>query len=266
MPGGVCRTGSGAISPDRTGGSRTIYGESVAVDISGILDAHGGLDLWRSLSAVEVEVSIRGLLFTTKRIAPLRHARLTVNTRTPRTVLHDFPEPGRHAVLDGADRVEIRDSGGDVLASRSDPRTALRHWRRSLSWDALDFTYFCGYAMWNYVNLPFLLVEPGVTVEAVAADHDPGTTRLRARFPARLPTHSPTQEFWFDSSGLLRRHDYTAEVVGRWAKAVHLCEKYREFGGLRMPTRRRVHPRGPGGAPLRSVTLVAIDVHDAQPG
>lgn len=237
----------------------------MAVDITGILDAHGGVERWRSLSAVEVEISVRGLLFTAKRIAPLRHVRLSVDTRTPRTVLHDFPAPGRRAVLHGADRVEILDSDGEVLTARSNPRAAMHRWRRGLSWDALDFTYFCGYAMWNYVNLPFLLVEPGVTVEAVAADSDPGTTRLRARFPAGLPTHSPTQEFRFDASGLLRRHDYTAEVVGPWAKAVHLCDEYREFAGLRMPTRRRVHPRGPGGAPLRRATLVAIDVHDVRP-
>ena len=36
-------------------------------------------------------------------------------------------------------------------------RAQFSHWRRSLYWDALDFAYFSGYAMWNYLSLPFLL-------------------------------------------------------------------------------------------------------------
>jgi hypothetical protein len=70
---------------------------------------------------------------------------------------------------------------------------------------------------------------------------------------------------YFDRTGLLHRHDYTAEVVGSWAGAIHLCDDYRQFGGLRMPTTRRVYPKGPFNRPLPFPTLVAIDVHDAQP-
>ena len=73
------------------------------------------------------------------------------------------------------------------------------------------------------------------------------------------------QEMYFDRTGLLHRHDYTAEVVGSWAGAIHLCDDYRQFGGLRMPTTRRVYPKGPFNRPLPFPTLVAIDVHDAQP-
>jgi hypothetical protein len=63
----------------------------------------------------------------------------------------------------------------------------------------------------------------------------------------------------------LRRHDYTAEVVGDWASAIHLCEDYRQFGGLWMPTKRRVYPKGLFNRPLPLPTLVAIDIHDALP-
>ncbi|MCW1958076.1 MAG: hypothetical protein KIH64_005930, partial [Mycobacterium sp.] len=92
-----------------------------------------------------------------------------------------------------------------------------------------------------------------------------GATRITAGFPPGLPTHSPTQEFHFDGSGRLVRHDYTAEVVGSWAKAAHMCSSYRQFGGLWLPTRRRVYPRGPFARTLPLPTLVAIDIHDARP-
>lgn len=227
-----------------------------------ILDAHGALDRWRSLTAIELEMSAYGFLFAAKHVPVQRHVRLTISTRTPQVVLHDYPERGHSTVLHGNDRVEIRDAGGAVLQSRSNPRAAFTFGRHSLYWDALDFAYFSGYAMWNYTNLPFLLADPRFTIETLPADD--GETRLRVGFPPELPTHCPTQEFHFDTSGRLARHDYTAEVVGSWAKAAHLCHDYREFDGLWLPTRRRVYPRGPLGRPLPLPTLVAIDIHDAQ--
>ncbi len=209
-----------------------------------ILDAHGGLTYWRTLSAIEIDMSARGFLFTAKGVPVQRHARMVLSTREPHVVIHDYPNQGQQAVFDGSD----------------EPRAAFPKWR----WDAEDFAYFSSYAMWNYLNLPFLLLHPGVEVSPQPPRPD-GLTRLRVTFPPDIPTHSREQELTFDADGRLLRHDYTAEVVGGWAKAAHLCSDYRKFGGLWMPTRRRVYPRGPGGRPLKAPTLVAVDIHDARP-
>ena len=227
-----------------------------------IFDAHGGLDYWRSLSWLDVEISAWGFLFTAKRITPQRHARLTISTRKPHVVLHDYPSHGQSAVLQGGWRVEIRNDDGSVVEARDNPRQAFRS-GRLFRWDAIDFAYFCGYAMWNYMNLPFLLAHPGVTV--TQSDWQTTGTRLQVSYPDTIPTHSATQELYFDESGRLSRHDYTAEVVGSWAKAAHLCRDYRQFGGLWVPTTRRVYPRGPVNRPLPMPTLVAVDIHDVQP-
>ena len=227
-----------------------------------IFDAHGGLDYWRSLSSIDVEISAWGFLFTAKRITPQRHARLTISTREPHVVLHDYPSRGQSAVLQGGWRVEIRNDDGSVVEARDNPRQAFRS-GRLFRWDAIDFAYFCGYAMWNYMNLPFLLAHPGVTV--TQSDWQTTGTRLQVSYPDTIPTHSATQELYFDESGRLSRHDYTAEVVGSWAKAAHLCRDYRQFGGLWVPTTRRVYPRGPVNRPLPMPTLVAVDIHDVQP-
>ena len=58
----------------------------------------------------------------------------------------------------------------------------------------------------------------------------------------------------------LRRHDYVADVVGRWAHAAHFCEEHRESNGLLFPTRRRVLPIAPGGRVLPGPVLVALDL------
>ena len=227
-----------------------------------IFDAHGGLDHFRSLSSIDVEISAWGFLFTVKRITPQRHARLTISTREPHVVLHDYPAHGQSAEVQGGKRVEIRNADGAMVEARDNPRQAFRS-GRLLHWDAIDFAYFSGYAMWNYLNLPFLLADPGVTV--TESDRQATGTRLRVSYPDTIPTHSPTQELYIDGSGRLLRHDYTADVVGSWAKAAHLCRDYRQFGGLWVPTTRRVYPRGPVNRPLPMPTLVAVDIHDVQP-
>lgn len=231
-----------------------------------ILDAHGGWEYWQSLSAIDVEMSARGFLFTAKRITPVRHLRLTVDTRSPDVVTHDYPAPGLQAVLHGTRSVQILDAdSGAVLENRPDPRAAFRHPRRLVRWDAIDFAYFSSYAMWGYLTLPFLLRRPGVQVDVVAGGGPGEGGVLEVRFPPHLPVHSERQRLCFDVSGRLYRHDYTAEVVGGWARAAHLCRDYRQFGGLWMPATRRVYPRGPFGRPLPGPTLVAVDIHDAHP-
>jgi hypothetical protein len=86
-----------------------------------ILDAHGGLRYWQTLSAVEVELSVWGVLFGTKHIRPLRHAVVAVDTDDPRAVIKDFPEPGCTAALLGNRRVEIRVTGPGFMAASRTP-------------------------------------------------------------------------------------------------------------------------------------------------
>jgi hypothetical protein len=88
---------------------------------------------------------------------------------------------------------------------------------------------------------------------------------LQVTFPADVPTHPRHQIFYFDDDRLLRRIDYTAEVVGGWALAAHLCEEYRTFDGLKAPTRRRVLPLLFGHNPLPGPTLVELEVHQIRP-
>ncbi len=95
--------------------------------------------------------------------------------------------------------------------------------------------------------------------------HGNGGIRLAVRFPPSLPVHCARQDFFFDTERHLYRLDYTAEVVGGWATAAHFCEAYKQFGGLWLPTRRRVYPKFFFNRPLRLPTLVAIDIHNVIP-
>ncbi len=203
-----------------------------------------------------------------------RYGRVAVELDQMRTRLEPIPSNGRVAVFD-AGEVRLETSAGDVLESRTDPRSLFfgrSGIRRNLRWDMLDATYFAGYAWWNYLSAPLLLTRDDVEVTAGQLWQEPGVDgrwqRLEASF-ARAPTsvlatHSPRQTFYFDEDGLLRRHDYVAEVVGGWARAAHYCDAHAEAGGLVFPTRRRVRPVGPANRSLPAPTLVALDISEIE--
>jgi hypothetical protein len=231
------------------------------------IEAHGGVERWNRLVALEADISAKGLLFTLKFRPVQKRVRMRALTREPRFETFDYPKPGLKSILIGEEEVRIEKADGEVLARREHPREGFRGLRRNFYWDRLDFAYFGSYATWNYLTTPFLFLRGGFTFEAL----DPlprmpsGWSRFRVRFPEDIPTHCRCQEFIFDEERLLRRLDYTAEVVGGWAHAAHLCEGYRNFGGFMIPTRRRVRPILFGSAPLAGPDLVALEFHDVRP-
>lgn len=228
-----------------------------------IVAAHGGWAYWTSLIRIDIDMSVSGLLFTTKRVATLQHARLSLNPHRPEVTMHDYPVPGQRVHFDGELGVTLLDAQGQVLEQRAQPRALFSNRRRYFYWDVLDFAYFCSYAMWNYLTMPYLLSSPGVQLSS--QDLPDAGMKISARFPAGFPTHNEKQSFYFDAQDHLFRHDYTAEVVGSWATAAHLSDTYRQFDGLFLPTRKRVHPKFVLDVPIKAFTLVAIDLHDVIP-
>jgi hypothetical protein len=194
----------------------------------------------------------------------LRDFEVRVEVGEQRAILWPFPRDGERAVFDRGP-VRIETDSGEIVSERSEPRAAfngLSGLRRNLRWDPLDVAYFAGYAIWNYLTTPYLLTwdRLDVTEGPEWREGDETWRRLEVAFPPDLHTHSTEQSFYVDQRGLIRRHDYTAEPVGGWARGVHLMDEHREFDGLVFPTRRRVRPRGPGGRALSGPILVALDV------
>lgn len=215
--------------------------------------AHGGREAWHGRAGFEQELDGGGALWPLRlRRAPGR-VRASFRTERPWTELSDYPRPGLRGVFDGSG-VRIEDAGGVVVAERTEARAAFGRLRQHVRWDDLDALYFAGYALWNYIAIPFLFERPDFVVT-----EEPGRV-LAVRFPDGFPTHSPEQRFHFSDDGLLVRHDYTALVVGRYAKAAHVCSEHREYDGLVAPSRRRVHPRRRNGKAAPAPTIVSLDI------
>lgn len=226
-----------------------------------MLAAHGGLERWRALKGMSSTIVTGGSLWGLKGIdlPPV-----------PRTAITDFHRQWSSVSPFGdpdwtmtwtPSHVVIKSSAEDVIAERDNPRDAFLNHGYETAWDPLHLAYFNGYAMWTYHAVPFVLAEPGYRVNDVPpVSHKGETLRgLRVRFPDGIHTHTQEQRFYFGADGLLRRHDYEVDV---WANtpAAHFVSDYVEVGGLRLPTRRRVHPRALDGAPQYDVDIVSVDM------
>jgi hypothetical protein len=214
-----------------------------------LIEAHGGADALDGIEDVAVALNARGLAFSGHRLPGRFEVRAIVDAHVPHVVFANLLGTGKEATFT-PERVTV----GDEV--REQPREAYGD--LLFRWDPLHLTYFAGYALWNYVTTPWLLASEGVDIEEL-----PGR-RLRATFPADIPTHSRVQIFHVGDDGLLARLDYTADVFGRWARGAHVCREHRRFGPIVTPTRRRVTPRVAGRA-LPGPTLVGLEVERFEP-
>jgi hypothetical protein len=219
-----------------------------------LIEAYGGEDCWRSARQIEAKVWAWGLAFALKLQAPMRAVEVEVAVRRPFVTMRPPRWRGIVGILDGQS-CRLQDAEGRVIAERDDPRSRFPYGRRALWWDRLDQVYFSGYALWNYLAFPAILMRSDVECDELA----PGL--LEVRFPQELPTHSARQRLHVDhATGRLRRLDYTAEVFGSWARAANVVLEHARWEGLAYPCRRRVTPRGFGDRPWRAPLLVGIEI------
>lgn len=231
-----------------------------------IVDAYGGDDRWSRLRSVSFHAVTTGMALPARfQFSAFRDYAAEVRRQPPEVIIRPHPRPGQVGIyMDGA--VRIADTTGEVIAKRDHPREAFSDLRHRLWWDALDAMHFAGYALWNYFFLPALLRMPGIRMEEIAPWEENGEIwrRLRVVFPETVVTHNALQIFYVNEQGFVRRHDYTAEVFGSWARAAHYSDGYERHDGLVFPTRRRVHPRTIHNTPRRWLTLVGIDITEIQ--
>jgi hypothetical protein len=231
--------------------------------LGSVLDAHGGLARWREYEQVDATIVTGGGLFALKgMIQDSSPRRMTVRLHEEQTSVTPFGAPDQRGVLT-PDRVAIEKLDGTLVAERRAPRDSFAGHQMNTPWDPLHRAYFNGEAMWTYFTTPFVLAMDGVRVQEIEPWREGSEMWrcLRAWFPGWMETHSLVQEFYFGEDLLLRRHDYRVNIAGGFA-AAQLTSRYAEAGGIRFPTRRRAHVRGPDGRPVENMLMVHIDIAD----
>jgi len=230
------------------------------------IDAHGGVGRWQRDPEVAVRLSAGGFAFASKLQGhAVRDVVARVATAGQHVVFEPYRSEGSRGILDSEGNVSISDARGARTQERSQPRAAFGDLRHKLWWDRLDILYFGAYAMWTYLCSPFVFTQDGYQLKELEpwSEHGESWRRLAVTFPDHLQTHSREQIFYIDRSGLIRRHDYTAEPFGQWAKAAHYCFDHSSFDGLIVPCRRLVYPRRADNRPRSHPRLVWIEVSEA---
>lgn len=229
------------------------------------IDAHGGLRRWDELSRFRVEASITGAIWGLKgRSGLLDDVVLTGETRDQRLTIAPYPDPAHYATWE-PHRQTIETTDGVVVGERSNPAASFAGLDRHSPWDDQQVAYFAAEANWNYLVAPFLFARADFVTEEIDPWHEQGQVwrSLLVTYPDAVVAHCRQQTYYFDDRGLLRRLDYSVDILGG-GPAVHYPSDYREFDGIMVPTRRRVYVRDPDGSPVRESVSIAIDVHGAR--
>jgi len=83
--------------------------------------------------------------------------------------------------------------------------------------------------------------------------------RLKVIFPDYVKSHTREQISCFGPDGLLRRHDYTVDILGG-ATGLNYASEYRDVNGIIVPTKRRVYAYEGDYQLVKEPLLVAIDM------
>lgn len=223
--------------------------------------AHGGLERWRSLANISAQVEVGGGLWHLKGWPDVfARADIRLDPHAQRIEYAAFLQPGQRTRFEPGS-VAVVSNDGHIVAQRTSPRSAFAGHSITTKWDELHVIYFSGYAMWNYLTAPFTFKLPDMETREVDPWNEAGEKwrRLWVKFPENFHYHSREQTFYFDDTGLLRRHDYSVEILGG-TNSAHYVSEHKDFGGIVFPTKRRVYAIDPGNHPIRDRVAVSIDL------
>jgi len=224
--------------------------------------AHGGLERWNKIKAIKVAASITGAIWYVKgKPDALKNVVLTAETRDERLTV-DFPGQNKQARFE-PNRIVIESANGGLIDARDDPEKSFEGQQRETPWDDIDVVYFVGEALWTYLNTPFLYTYEGFITEEVPSIQVENETwrRLKVTFPDSVKSHTKEQISCFGPDGLLRRHDYTVDILGG-ATGLNYAMEYRDVDGIIVPTKRRVYAYEGDYQLVKEPLLVAIDMGD----
>ncbi|HVU50002.1 MAG TPA: hypothetical protein VHL80_04915 [Polyangia bacterium] len=253
-------------APAPFGPSSPWRGEARAL-LERAIERHGGWAAWRRAGGLSLALkALTGLLPEHKGLGQTFSApgRIEVWPGRGLVVLHDFPVAGRRGVFSSG-QVQLLD-GETLLEARADGRASFAGARKRRRWAPIDALYFFGYALAHYHSLPFSLAAARPLALRRARSAGRALAGVAVELPASLHTHCRRQTFFFDEEGLLRRHDYVADIVGWWARGAHRWEDFVDVGGLLVARRRHVVARlGPVELPIVALHAELDDLAPVRP-
>ncbi len=249
-----------------------------------VIHAHGGTDRWRSISRFSAHVSIGGELLpppersppldvphvevggyqlvTTPRSRPtLRELVMEGETHRPFAKLFGSSDMTRYGVYSPG-RSEFRGMSGALISAQDAPLAALTQRGGDPPLEALDRLFLISALIWAAVVGPFVLTLGGRTCERPSFN-DPGRyRRMWMELPEKLDPIITERFLTIDEEGLIRRVEYTLHPYHR-GLIIETLSTYESFGGIRIPTIRRMQALRADGK-SDPTSLLDIEIFDVQ--
>lgn len=228
--------------------------------LSFAVEAHGGLERWNEFSRLRAEVSIGGAIWDFKKQPGLfRNKVFEIDTHVERLTITPFLRDDQRSLFVPG-KLTIETLAGDTRDFRDDPEVGFIGQAFADPWDPLQAAFFASEALWTYLTSPFLYTYPGFHTEEIAPWYENGEEwrRLKVTFPDEIVSHTKTQITHFGPDGLMRRHDYTVDILNGNSGANYPFD-YREFQGIQMPTKRRIYAYDETLRKVPEPLLVALD-------
>ena len=224
--------------------------------------AHGGLERWNVLKAVKVDMSITGGIWYVKgKPDVLKDVTVEARLHEEKLVIH-YRDQNRRTTFD-PQLIISETEDGKLLERRENPRESFAGQVRETPWDDIHVAYFASEALWTYLTTPFLYTYPGFITEELAPWHEDDEVwrPLKVTFPDSIASHTREQISYFGQDGLLRRHEYTVDILGG-ATGLNYAFDYKEFRGIMVPTTRRIYAYDTDKRKVAEPILVAIDMKE----
>lgn len=224
------------------------------------IEAHGGLERWNTFTGLSTQVSIDGAIWHLKQQpGQLFDKTFKIDTHSQRLSITPFAGTDQRTVFTPG-RLTLETLGGQVIEQRDHPARSFDGHQLETPWDLLHVAYFASEALWTYLASPFLYTYPGFECREIEPWQENGEQwrRLEVTFPDTVESHTRTQITHFGPDGLMRRHDYTVDILGG-ATGANYVSDYQEVQGLMMPTRRRIYAYDSNGQKVPEPLLVSLD-------
>jgi hypothetical protein len=230
-----------------------------------VLVKHGGLERWNEVQQLKLHLSTIGYLWTVKgHDGAFRDINMIVALHRQNSVQEKvFAEALRSNFQPGRASLSTQDS--KIVEELLDPIGTFKGLTWEDRWSRLQLIYFSLYATYTYFTTPFNLALPGVATKEIEPWAEAGEIwrRLEVSFPDSFVTHNKRQVLYFDENGLLKRHDYWAEALGG-AGAAHYVFDYKEFDGIKMPTRHNIYQLRDDNNYVPEPVLVNMKIYSAK--
>jgi hypothetical protein len=223
------------------------------------ITAHGGMDRWNTVASIQAAAGITGAIWYAKgKPDVLKDVLVKADTGSERLEMR-FVGEDKRSVFE-PDRVVVERTDGTSIETCDNPEASFEGQQQDTPWDDVHVAFFSGEALWTYLNTPFLYARPDFKTEEIESIEANGETwrRLKVTFPDTVKSHTREQISCFGADGLLRRHDYTVDILGG-ATGLNYASDYEDVDGIVVPTKRRVYAYEGNYQLVKEPLLVAID-------